>query len=278
MQDSTVGRRNRNSEHGHAAAAVDGPMDVVRSGANPNPESRERLLAGEAPTLTIEERCFRSDGQQIWAGLTLSPVRAEDGTPLHFISVAENISQRRSAEAALRESEERFRKLFDGAPLPGCLVDPQDASIVDCNDAAAAMLGYVGGLLRRLTIPDIDPGRAGREVASAGPALMGRSAQFGTRHRTRSGEDRDVVIASVRRQDQRAPCRPPPARTWRGTVPGLPAAQPRHAGPGNPSTCQPRRMACHLPAGEAPRPSGISACPARPCQRSPPAPPAGRFR
>ena len=162
-----------------------------------NLSALECLLAGEAATLTIEKRYFRKDEQQIWVALTMSLVRAEDGAPLYFISVVEDISQRKAAEAALRESEERFRKLFDGAPLPGYLVDPQDSAIVDCNEAAVTMLGYARGLLRRMRIPDIDPSRAIGGLAAAEPVLMGRSIQFETRHRTRSGEVRDVVIASV---------------------------------------------------------------------------------
>ena len=59
------------------------------------------------------------------------------------------------------------------------------------------MLGYARGLLRRMRIPDIDPSRAIGGLAAAEPVLMGRSIQFETRHRTRSGEVRDVVIASV---------------------------------------------------------------------------------
>ena len=157
----------------------------------------QRLLAGETATLTIEKRYFRKEGTQFWAELTVSVVRQEDGAPQYFISVVDDISQRRAAEAALRDSEQRFRTLFDGAPLPGYLVDPGDASIVDCNEAAATMLGYERDVLRHMRIPDIDAAMNGGELVSAGPVLLGRPVQFETRHRTRSGEIREVVIAAV---------------------------------------------------------------------------------
>jgi diguanylate cyclase (GGDEF)-like protein/PAS domain S-box-containing protein len=112
-------------------------------------------------------------------------------------ALSEEISRRKAVEAALRDSEQRFRKLFDGAPLPSHLVDPSDGSIVDCNDAAAAMLGYERDALRRMRVADIDPIAENREFLWRQPTLMGQSVQFETQHRTRSGEIRDVAIASV---------------------------------------------------------------------------------
>ncbi len=112
-------------------------------------------------------------------------------------ALSEEISRREAVEAALRDSERRFRKLFDGAPLPSHLVDPSDASIVDCNAAAAAMLGYERDELLRMRVPDIDPVAKDCETLWRQPTLMGQSVQFETQHRTRSGEIHDVAIASV---------------------------------------------------------------------------------
>jgi PAS domain S-box-containing protein len=156
-----------------------------------------RLLDGEAASVAVEKRYIRKDGSQFWAQMTLSRVLGQDGEPKYFIAVVEDISQRKRTEEALRESERRFRMLFDCGPLPGYLIDPGDASIADCNEAAAAMLGYERDALRRMRIADIDPGRAGHQMEAAVPVLAGQSAQIETQHRTRSGEIRDVVIAAV---------------------------------------------------------------------------------
>lgn len=112
-------------------------------------------------------------------------------------ALSEEITRRKEVEAALRESEQRFRKLFDEAPLPSHLIDPSDGSIVDCNAAAATMLGYDRDSLRGMRLMDIDPIAQNREVLWRAPSLMGQSVQFETQHQTRSGEIHDVAIASV---------------------------------------------------------------------------------
>ena len=172
--------------------------DVTHPGDLPaTMASVSSLLAGVSASLGIEKRYIRRDGSQLWAGVTLSLVRTADGAPHYFISVAEDISQRKAAEEALRESEQRFRSLFERAPLPSYLVDPDDASIVDCNAAAAAMLGYGRDDLKRMRITDIDAGLAGVETALKTAIAEGRPFQFESRHRTRSGGILDVVVAAV---------------------------------------------------------------------------------
>ena len=156
-----------------------------------------RCLAGEISSYVLEKRYIHKDGSYLWGTLTVSLVRDPAGAPQYFISVFEDISQRKSAELRLRQSEERFRRLFDGAPLPGYLVDPLEGSVVDCNDAAATMLGYDRNEIRRMRVADIDPSLADTALRSAGPTLEGRSVQFETSHRTRSGDLRHVAIAAI---------------------------------------------------------------------------------
>ncbi|CAH2602893.1 EAL domain-containing protein [Rhodovastum atsumiense] len=127
----------------------------------------------------------------------LETARRRDELYTRNTALSREISRREAVEAALRESEQRLRKLFDAAPLPGYLVDPSDTAIVDCNDAAAAMLGYTRDMLRRMRVSDIAPDAERCEALWRRPTLMGEAVQFETRHRTRSGEMRDVVIAAV---------------------------------------------------------------------------------
>ncbi|MEJ2436299.1 MAG: PAS domain-containing protein [Pseudolabrys sp.] len=63
---------------------------------------------------------------------------------------------RKQAEAALRESEERYRTIFELSPSGIIVVSPDSGTILDCNDTAARNLGYSREELTRLRIADID--------------------------------------------------------------------------------------------------------------------------
>jgi PAS domain S-box-containing protein len=78
---------------------------------------RRQLLAGEIPFHTMEKRYIRKDQSIFWGSLYRSLVRDEENRPKYFIAVIEDINDRKQADAALRESEERFRNMADSAPV-----------------------------------------------------------------------------------------------------------------------------------------------------------------
>jgi PAS domain S-box-containing protein len=96
-----------------------------------NSRQRARLLAGNIDTYSLEKRYVRKDGTIFWGHLTVSAIRNGHGAPLHFVSVIQDITDRKSAEAALthlnstleqrifertralREAEERTRQTAD---------------------------------------------------------------------------------------------------------------------------------------------------------------------
>lgn len=66
------------------------------------------LLDGETATYVMEKRYFRRDGSTMWAQLTVSLLRMPEGEPERFISVIEDISARKAAEASLTLAERRL--------------------------------------------------------------------------------------------------------------------------------------------------------------------------
>jgi diguanylate cyclase (GGDEF)-like protein/PAS domain S-box-containing protein len=72
---------------------------------------RESVLAGAAANQTREKQLVRKDGELIWVSMAISLVRAADGSPRYFIAVIQDISENKRAAAALKESEEQFRRL-----------------------------------------------------------------------------------------------------------------------------------------------------------------------
>jgi PAS domain S-box-containing protein len=75
-----------------------------------------RLLAGEIGTYSMEKRYARKDRSLAWANLTVSLVRTPAGQPKYFISVVEDITEKKQVQDALRESEERLRTLSNNLP------------------------------------------------------------------------------------------------------------------------------------------------------------------
>lgn len=70
-------------------------------------ENKDRLLAGDIDTYTMEKRYIRKDGSPIWVSLTGSLIRDADDTPQFFVSIVQDISKRKQIERALHEAHEQ---------------------------------------------------------------------------------------------------------------------------------------------------------------------------
>lgn len=68
-----------------------------------------RLLAGEIPFYAMEKRYVQKGGAVVWINLTVSLTCDQGGAPLNFVSVVEDITERKRIEASLREVEQMLR-------------------------------------------------------------------------------------------------------------------------------------------------------------------------
>jgi diguanylate cyclase (GGDEF)-like protein/PAS domain S-box-containing protein len=84
-----------------------------------------RMLSGEVRTYQMEKRYLHKEGHVVWVLLSVSLVRDEVGEPLYFVSQIRDVSERKRAEEALREAEERYRTLVEQIPAV-TYVDPVD--------------------------------------------------------------------------------------------------------------------------------------------------------
>ena len=69
----------------------------------------EKMLAGEITTYSREKRYLHQSGAIIWVNLTVSLVRTESGEPEYFITVIEDISDRKATELALAENRNKLQ-------------------------------------------------------------------------------------------------------------------------------------------------------------------------
>jgi PAS domain S-box-containing protein len=81
----------------------------------------------------------RFDGHEVPLEVLVTLIHM-DGRSLN-VAVARDITERKRTEAALRESEQKFRELFEASSDAIQILDPQERRIIDCNAATLEMVG-----------------------------------------------------------------------------------------------------------------------------------------
>ncbi|MEW5745068.1 MAG: EAL domain-containing protein [Nitrospirota bacterium] len=83
------------------------PFDITHpDDIEKDTELASRLYEGSIPYFSMDKRYIRKDGGIIWVILTASLIRADDGTPLYFLGMIEDITERKRSEEQLRRSKE----------------------------------------------------------------------------------------------------------------------------------------------------------------------------
>jgi len=113
------------------------PMDAERAAL-----LRERLLSGELDTVRDERRIRHKNGDLVWVNVSSSLMHDEDGAVKHFVSMIEDISQRKHVEAALHESEEQFLQLANHIPQNFWITGVSQRDVVYLSPAFEQITGY----------------------------------------------------------------------------------------------------------------------------------------
>ncbi|MGO9118406.1 MAG: PAS domain S-box protein [Desulfomonilaceae bacterium] len=113
----------------------------------------QKFMSGEQVT-NEELQMQKASGSPIWISLSVNALRDADGKIVESRSTVVNINERKRAEKALRESEERFRKIFEQGPLGVAILD-LDYRWVSVNAKLCEMVGYTEQELTKLTFVDI---------------------------------------------------------------------------------------------------------------------------
>ena len=130
-------------------------MDVSKLYVYPEERGATLEEMASATGKTTKELCFRKkDGTKIVVSDTKVAVRDDGGRILYFDGIIEDITERKQAEEALQESEERYRDLFENANDLVQSVAP-DGHFLYVNKAWRQILGYSEEEVANLTIWDI---------------------------------------------------------------------------------------------------------------------------
>ena len=109
-------------------------------------EAMRALAAGELNTYSAEKRYLRADGSEAWVALHVTVVRNADGGPQYFLSQMADIGERRAAEQALGQSEERFRSLAAASPV-GVFAVAEDGRLAYANERLREIFDMRGDVL-----------------------------------------------------------------------------------------------------------------------------------
>jgi PAS domain S-box-containing protein len=94
----------------------------------------QRLLKGEVSSFELEKRYLHADGHPVWTVVHCSLVRDEADRPLYVIGQIQDITDRKRAEEALRESELRYRAVVEDQTELICRFLP-DGTLTFVNEA-----------------------------------------------------------------------------------------------------------------------------------------------
>ena len=131
-----------------------------------HPEDLPRVLQGfdyglkhPEETVTLEFRFRHRDGS--WRYLeAVGQSRLADGEIAGIVVNSRDVSDRRKAEAELRESEKQYRLIFDGNPTPMWVFDHETLAFLEVNDAAVQHYGYSREEFLGMKLGDLRPADA----------------------------------------------------------------------------------------------------------------------
>ena len=158
------------------ASVLDRPQDA--------PEFRHQFVARSAT------------GEDRWLDLIVSPIKDKTHDTVGFRGLARDITERKHFEEALRDSEERYRLLFESTPQPIWVYNEETLAFLAVNEAATRTYGFTRDEFLSMTVDDI---RAREDI----PTLMIKTGAPNDlvisspwRHRTKDGKTIYVEMSS----------------------------------------------------------------------------------
>lgn len=119
----------------------------------------------------------------------------ENGKLVGTVCIGVDVTEKNKAEEALKESEDRYRQMFENNTAVKLLIDPETGRVIDANPAACAFYGYPKEELTSLHVWDINVLTESEVRIEMEHAASQRRNFFVFQHRTKNGI-RDVEIHS----------------------------------------------------------------------------------
>ena len=177
--------RNQQELIGDSFFSAQGLVAGSLNGSRAANEFRHQFIAHQA------------SGEERWLDLIMAPIRDRIGETIGFRGLARDITERKQFELALRDSEERYRLLFESTPQPIWVYSEETQAFLAVNEAATRTYGYSRDEFLSITINDLRPKEdipallIKSAIAEGGPVI---SSPW--RHQTRGGKTIYVEMSS----------------------------------------------------------------------------------
>jgi PAS domain S-box-containing protein len=156
----------------------------------------QNVMVSGISKINYEELQSTPTGNQIWLRTVKVPLHDQEGHITGLLGTYEDITERKAMEKRLRESEGRYRNLFQNNHAILLVIDPENGRIVDANPAACRYYGYNLDHLRGMSITDINVLTSEQVFEEMARAKAEERKHFYFYHRLANGEVHPVEVYS----------------------------------------------------------------------------------
>ena len=162
-----------------------------------------QLMNSHIDEVDLERHYWRQDGSQFWGNLTGRRLLDADGRSIGLLGVIADVSKRKEAEVALRESEARYRRIVDTAKEGIWSLDTHHRTVF-VNEHMAEMLGYAAADILGHGVDDfLFPGDRGSHLRRMEQRERGQGEVYEQRFRRGDGSECWFLVSATAISDDK---------------------------------------------------------------------------
>ena len=142
---------------GYSSEEAIGKTLQLMHGPKTDPAELDRIAIAlkTGKPIRLELINYTKSGAEFWSEVDIASILDRNGLVTHAVSVARDVTQRKLAEQSLIDSEQRYGALFEAAPVPMWILDPQTLKFMAVNEICISRYGYSREEFLAMTLFDI---------------------------------------------------------------------------------------------------------------------------